>query len=95
MNVYEIDDGEQWWYAAQSKDDALRLHLEPMVRPGTDLTDLSKVDVRNLPCSIAEMVVSEISSETILPVQMDEELISKTAAEWASEGCGLIACTVY
>ena len=99
MNIYEIDDGEQWWYAAESKERALQLHIEPLVPEGTDLSDLSKVDEgKYLPCLISEMEVSELSSETVLPVRQDDEdgiIIEKTAAEWAAEGEGLVGCTVW
>jgi hypothetical protein len=97
MNVYELDDGEQWWYAAESKESALRLHLQPLVKEGTDLSDLSKVDVKDLYCSIDEIEITELKPETILPVFSEDknETVSQTAAEWALEGEGLIACTVW
>jgi len=96
MNVFEIDDGEQWWYVAKTKEDALRLHLEPLVRPGTDLSNIYNVDSRDLPCPIDEMEVTQWPPESILIVrEEDDTLMEKTAAEWAAEGEGLIACTVY
>lgn len=97
MKVFELDDGEQWWYAAESKENALRLHLQPLLKEGTDLSDLSKVDVKDLYCSIEEIEITELSPETILPVFSEDknETVSQTAAEWALEGEGLIACTVW
>jgi hypothetical protein len=96
MNVYEIDDGEQWWYVAESKDHALKQHIEPLVRSGTDISDLSKIDDTYLPCLIDEMEVKEWSPDSILKIiHEDDGLIEKTAAEWAKNGAGLIGSTVY
>jgi hypothetical protein len=98
MNVYEIDDGEQWWFAAESKDEALRLYLEPLVPEGTDLSDLSKVLVDHLlDCPVDEIEVNEVPLETELSVTQDDgvTVIKKTAFEWAADGAGLIAATVW
>lgn len=96
MNVYELDDGEQWWYAADSEEDAIRQHLDPLVPPGTDLSDLSKVDVKDILCPLEEIEVTQWQPESKLRVRQDDgSYVEKTAREWAEEGKGCIACTVW
>ncbi len=96
MNVYQIDDGEQWWVAAETKEQALRIYLEPLVIEGTDLSDLSKVKIDE-PCPLEEIEVEEVPPERIIPVTQDDgvTVVRKTAAEWASDGEGLIAASVF
>jgi hypothetical protein len=100
MNVYEIDDGEQWWYAAESKEDALRQYVQPLVAENTDLSDLPSVFEKEgciLPCTWEEMEITELPSDAVLPVTQDDgvTVVKKTAAEWASDGPGLIAATIW
>ena len=89
MDIYEVDDGEQHWYAAASKKDALKLHLEPLLTPDGILEDYHGI-------ILDEIVVKQLAPETILPVcQDDGTKITKTAAEWAAEGEGLVGSTVW
>ena len=100
MNVYEIDDGEQWWYAAVSKEDALRQYVEPLMPEGTDLSNLQSVFEQEkymLPCPWEEISVEEVPADKELSVTQEDgkTVIKKTAAEWAADGPGLIAATVW
>ena len=100
MNVYQLDDGEQHFYAAETKEAAIRMHLEPLFPPGGLPDDLSTVNDKieyNLGCKLEEIEVGELPPDRELPVR-DEDTDTvqrKTAAEWASEGAGLIATTAY
>jgi len=90
LAVYEVDDGEQHWYAAESREDALNQHLEPLRSPKTgEITEWSQEE-------IDEFDVRQLSSDTVLPVrQEDNSVVTKTAEEWCADGKGLIASTVY
>lgn len=86
LKLWEVDDGEQYWYSAETRERALELHLEPLKN--------SDGTYGELPCSIEEMEVTELSPETVLPVRQDDaEVVRKTAAEWANEGEGFVATT--
>ena len=89
--VFEVDDGEQHWYSAESKDDALNQHFEPLRDPKTGNLDLESHGIYD------EIEVCQMSNETVLPVTQEDgkTVIRKTAREWASEGKGLVACTVW
>jgi len=101
MNVYELDDGEQWWYSAESVDRVLEMHIEPLVPEGTTLKDLRESEDKQnkyLSCLLEEIEITEIPPDTKLPVAMDDDrdaVVEKTAAQWAEEGEGLIGCTVW
>lgn len=96
MKVYEIDDGEQWWYAADSEDEALKMHLQPLV-PGGNVDDLQSIDEKHLPCKLDEIDVTELPDDKVLKVYDEENdcHVEKTTAEWAAEGKGFIAGTVW
>lgn len=94
LNIYVIDDGEQFWYSAESRGDALKMYLEPLI-PGE--IDLENLDESKLPCPLAEIEIEELSSDTLLKIKDGDtgEVSEKTAAEWAAEGAGYIAGTVW
>lgn len=87
LKLWEIDDGEQWWYSAETRERAIELHLEPLKRAdgGCDL-----------PCEMDELEVTELSPDKKLSVRQDDDsLVERTAAEWAAEGEGFVAGTVW
>lgn len=87
LKLWEIDDGEQWWYSAETRERAIELHMEP----------LKKADgTYDLPCELDELEVTEYSSDTKLKVRQDDDsYVEQTAAEWAAGGEGPVACTVW
>lgn len=100
MKVFNVDDSEQWWYAAESADHALRLHLEPIIGKNLpeDLTSINDKVEKNCGYRIEDIEISELSPDTVLKVRSEDDntVEEKTAAEWAADGIpGLIACTVY
>lgn len=98
LHVFEVDDGEQWWYAAPNADAALRMHLEPLC--GKDLPDdlsmLTEDQLCHLDCEIDEIEVRELPDDEMLRVSEDGgEAVEKTALEWVEDGAGFIAGTVW
>lgn len=103
MKLFELEDGETWWYAAESEDAALRMHLEPIVGPNLpeDLSTIEEKIEYHTGCTLSEISITELAPEETLKIRMEndetgkEELVEKTAAEWAADGAGFVACTVY
>lgn len=95
LALWEVDDGEQWWYSAAYKEDALKMYLEPFLPTG--ISDLSKIDEEYLPCPIAEIEINRVDDDANLPIRQEEtgKVVTKTAKEWAAEGAGPVASTVY
>ena len=76
--LFEVDDGEQHWYSAESFDEAARMHSK---LHGIGWTKTNRVD--------PDKLIAVRQEDVCLPA------IVKTAAEWAAEGKGLVASTVY
>lgn len=92
--VFMVDDGEQWWYSAKTGREALLMYLEPFVGK---VDSIAEVDDSILPVSLDDIYVEEMDPEKTLSVRMDDtnETVEKTFAEWAKEGPGPIASSVY
>lgn len=96
LHVFEIDDGEQSWYAAHTSDEALKMHLEPLV--GFFPEDVSTIPEKDLPCSLDKIEVRQLPDDEVLKVvdeDNDMKPIERTAAEWAADGKGFVACTCW
>ena len=93
--LFEIDDGEQTWISAESRDEALRMYLEQLV--GEVPEDMSKVDQRQFNCPFDEITVKQLDNDLIVPVRIEDtdEVEKKTAEEWAREGKSFVACSCY
>ncbi len=104
MKLYELSDGEQWWYVAESEDAALRMYLEPIIC-GTGETlpeDLSSIEDKiefHTGCTLDDISITEIAPEETLKIKVEnetgEEIVEKTALEWCQSDFGLIASSVY
>ena len=93
LHLWEVDDGEQHWYAASSAERALELHFEPLRDPKT-----GKVDCWNdLGIEEEKIEVNQVPDTKILTVRSDDtgEDEKKTALEWCQEGEGIVATTFY
>lgn len=92
LSLWLIDDGERHWISAQTKEEAFRYYCEP-------LCDSSgNIDEAWLPCDKEEICVEKVADITPVPVRMIDEgnhTVTKSAAEWAADGEGLVASTVY
>lgn len=94
LYVFEIDDGENWWYVAESKEEALEMHLEPLIG-AKSLSDVTPEDEQNLNCPVSEMEVKQYKEDTMLKI-CDEDRVNyeeKTALEWTVGGKGFLATT--
>lgn len=81
LRLWCIDDGEQWWYSAVSKEEALEMHTEEMLEGDIDE---------------AEVLVHEVSSDTIIVVTNEDGIdVKNPASKWASDGKGLVASTLF
>lgn len=92
LKIWEIDDGEQSWYSAESKEEALEMYLEPLRNPKT-----GEVDKDQLACLVEEIEVKELPQDAVLPVRNEDDgtTVEKTVREWAAEGKGMVATTAY
>ena len=91
LKMWEIDDGERTWYCAESREEAMEMYLEPLTNAE------GVVDLTQLGCSPDEIEVTEVSSETRLPIRDEDtgQTVWKTATEWCADGKGLVASTAY
>jgi hypothetical protein len=78
LRIWHIYDGEQWWYSAFTKEEALEMHSIEMF--GDE-----------------ELEITEVSPETIIPVRNEDtgKTELKTAKEWADDGKGMVASTIF
>lgn len=104
MKLYELSDGEQWWYVAESEDAALRMYLEPIVcltgeSLPEDLSDIEEKLEFYTGCTLDDISITEIAPEETLKVKVEnetgEEVVEKTATEWCEGDVGLVASSVY
>ena len=98
LNLYEIDDGEQWIYCAESKDEALKMYLELLVSPIPE--NLDEIDDSLLPIPLKEIEVSKLDNTKMLSVANIEGpngdiTVEKTVFEWSLEGKGCVCSTVW
>lgn len=91
FKLWEVDDGENHYYSATSKEQALELHLEPLRDVNGEVEDYM------IGCKIDEIKITEISDDIEIPIwnEDDNQTTKKTAAEWAVEGPGFVASTVW
>ena len=88
LSIWEVDDGEQHWYSAESRERALAMHLEPLTNQAGVL------DEDSLGCKVEDIEIDRLSDDTVLPVNVEDEgVVRKTAAEWAADGEGLVGTT--
>lgn len=81
LRLWHIDDGEQWWYSAVSKKEALEMHTEEILEGDIDES---------------EILIHEVASDTMVIVINKQGVdIRKPASEWASNGKGLVASTLF
>ena len=91
MKIWELDDGEQHWYAANTRDEVMEMHVEP-IRKGDGTVDFKG----EFGMEEDEIEITALSDDTVLPVRQDDgSVISKTAAEWAVDGMGPVASTAW
>lgn len=98
LNLYEIDDGEQQIFCAESKDEALRMYLEVLISSVPE--NLEEIDDDSLPVPFKDIQVSILDKDQVLKVQNVEgpngdELVEKTVFEWTLEGKGCVCGTVW
>lgn len=79
LKLWQVDDGERHWYSANSKEDAIKQHLEHF-----DLDDVEEIDVFQIPHDFILPVRDDCG-----------DLIIKTAKQWCENGRGIVASTVY
>lgn len=99
MKLYILDDGEIWWYVADSKEDLIRQHLDHLVGdiPDEFQTLEEKLEF-HLSVKLEDLYILEMQPTDKLSLNNSYtgELVEKTAKEWVeSEGRGLIAGSVY
>lgn len=80
LSLWLIDDGERWWYAASSKKRALEMHSVEI-----DDDDMEGISIEKVPSEKIVIVRDEDSGMSV----------AKTAAEWAADGEGLVASTIF
>lgn len=81
LRLWNIDDGEQWWYSSATKKEALEMHMEEMLEGGIEEE---------------EMLIYEVSPDTMVSVRNEDGTnTKKTASEWASDGKRLVASTAF
>jgi hypothetical protein len=81
LRLWHIDDGERWWYSAISKEDAFEMHTAEMLEADIDESEIS---------------IHEVAPDTMVMVTNENGVgIRKPASEWASEGKGLVASTLF
>jgi hypothetical protein len=98
LHLYEVDDGEQYWYVAESKEEATKMHLEPLLGYyPNDLLNIPDDHKKMMNCEVSEMEITEWEDTKLLEVGSEEDssVVKKTAGEWAADGKGFIACTVW
>lgn len=95
LHIFRIDDGETHWVCASSSEEALRIHagmfgyssfheyVEDYSEPGDSGEMYLNVDVYKL------------KDDDKFWVRTDSEKVEKTAKEWAENGRGFIASTVF
>lgn len=84
FRLWKIDDGEQWWYSATTKEDALGMHMFELIECGMEDEEDEEVDI------------DEVPFDTIVPVSNEDgTVIRKTSKEWAFDGKGLVASTIF
>ena len=94
LGIYEIDDGEQWLYCAESESEAMEMYLEPLI--GHVNIDTDSADSKLLPVPMSELRVSMLPMNRILNIRNDEDVsVSKTVEEWAKDGKGCVGGTVW
>jgi hypothetical protein len=83
-HIYHVDDGENWWYSAESEEAALAMHKAPMSEG--EWKDIEE-----------ETTVKQEPDDKILKVhnEDDDTRVEKTCAEWAGETEGFIATTCW
>ena len=90
VNLYHVHDGEDHWYAATSKDEAINFHAEPFQNSKT-----GKVNWDDMGCYREDLEVSIIHPDRKISFYNENEiLVTKTAKEWCEEGNCFVATTV-
>jgi hypothetical protein len=82
LRLWNVDDGEQWWYSAATREEVLEMHAVEMMEGDIDES---------------EVEITEVDPDAIIPVRSEDDgkVSSKTAKEWSSEGKGLVASTLF
>lgn len=89
-HVYEIDDGgEQYWWAARSKEEAEAIHLKHIREPARGDYSIPEDEIEAVLHDDAKM----------LDVDSDGRVLVKTCRQWADETIvfpvPLVACSCY
>ena len=90
LKIFWLNDGgEEYWYCAETQEEALEMHLEPLTREDgiVDHDELDKI----------EFLETVSDSESSLPM-FDEKTgktVSKNVGELISEGKGFVAATCW
>lgn len=86
LSIFKVDDGAVTWVAAENRQEVIARVAEAN---GFTVHDYMK-DYG------AELEVTELPDGEKLTVTTEEaKKETKTAAEWAAEGRGIVACTEY
>lgn len=87
LKLYKIHDcGEYFWYSAKDEEHALKLHIYIMQEDnGYDPSDCDK------PVQVPDDKVMTIQETSDVPPYS----LTKTAAEWAADGEGMVCSTLY
>lgn len=97
LHVYEIDDGERHFYAAESQDAALRMYLEAFIpNLPESLHDIPTDKLHYLPVRLDEIEIYRKDDEVPFIVRNEKgEDEVKTFGEWAALGAGCVASSCY
>lgn len=83
-HLYMVDDGEKHWYSAESAAEATQMHFSLY---GDDYGyDKEEIDIIEVNPNKVIFVMND---------DMDRRVVKKTASEWAAEGKGFVASTLY
>ncbi len=92
LNLYQIDDGEQQIFCAESEDEALRMYLELLISPVPE--NLDEID------ELKEVEISKLDNTKMLSIANIEGpngdmTVERTVFEWSLEGKGCVCSTVW
>lgn len=97
LKLWLIDDGEQHWYSAESKNEALEIHLKLFISNFSSLSEIDDDELEmEIGCRLSEIDIERVNDAKMLSVDThDHGMIEKSAKEWAADGKGCVASTVY
>lgn len=106
LYVFEVDDGEQHWYAAHDKNEALQMYLEPLLGKtdyermlnGCPTYSIDEVLQRDVGVKLEELDINQCNDETMVSIydEADDHSEIKSFRQWADDnGAGFLASTCW